>query len=188
MEEIGTGRERRGKREYAAFDYKLNLLMYINVDASSNRDGDGSASCGGLARDEYGRFICGFNRHLGSCNTLHAELWGILKGLEMARYLELRKVQLESDSLLAIKLIKDPPGQAHPSAALILKIISLLNKEWEVKLRHIYREGNMAADLLARNCTNCSRETCLYRSPPNFLIQILEKDRSGTTVVRLSVP
>ncbi|KAF7804220.1 putative ribonuclease H protein At1g65750 family [Senna tora] len=85
-------------------------FVKINVDASSNRDGDGSASCGGLARDEYGRFICGFNRHLGSCNTLHAELWGILKGLEMARYLELRKVQLESDSLLAIKLIKDPPG------------------------------------------------------------------------------
>ncbi|KAF7843966.1 putative ribonuclease H protein At1g65750 family [Senna tora] len=98
--------------------------------------------------------------------------------------LELKKVQLEYDSLLAIKLIKDPPGEAHPSASLILKITSLLNREWEVRVHHVYREGNVAADLLARNCNSSSREMLLYRSPPIFLVQALEKDKVGSVLIR----
>ncbi|KAF7806607.1 putative ribonuclease H protein At1g65750 family [Senna tora] len=93
-------------------------FVKINVDGSCKEDGYGPASCGGLARDEHGVFICGFSAYLGVCSTIHAELWGMLKGLEMAWSLELKKVQLESDSRLAIELIEDPPGEAHPNQAL----------------------------------------------------------------------
>ncbi|XP_061342522.1 uncharacterized protein LOC133288718 [Gastrolobium bilobum] len=76
------------------------------------RDGASSlsrqhASCGGLARDHNGAFLGGFSFRLGFCNPLDAELWGILKGLELAWGTGARRVELECDSEISLSTIQE---------------------------------------------------------------------------------
>lgn len=44
----------------------------------------GTTGCGGLIRDESGSWIGAFAFNIGICSTFMAELWGVLKGLEVA--------------------------------------------------------------------------------------------------------
>ncbi|MCI01156.1 putative ribonuclease H protein, partial [Trifolium medium] len=37
---------------------------------------DGLSGCGGLVRDENGRWVAGFTRNLGTTSAYMAELWG----------------------------------------------------------------------------------------------------------------
>ncbi|KAJ1379941.1 Ribonuclease H-like superfamily [Sesbania bispinosa] len=54
----------------------------LNTDgAVSSENG---AACGGAFRYCWSRFILGFSGNLGTCSVLHAELWGILRGLIIA--------------------------------------------------------------------------------------------------------
>ncbi|KAK5847121.1 hypothetical protein PVK06_003423 [Gossypium arboreum] len=45
----------------------------------------GSASAGGVMRDQNGDWILGFNRKVGNCSVYEAELWGILDGMTLAQ-------------------------------------------------------------------------------------------------------
>ncbi|KAE8653806.1 hypothetical protein F3Y22_tig00117056pilonHSYRG00225 [Hibiscus syriacus] len=42
------------------------------------------ATCGGVLRDEKGRWKTGFFKFIGTCKTVEAELWGVLEGLSGA--------------------------------------------------------------------------------------------------------
>ncbi|KAH1067419.1 hypothetical protein J1N35_032406 [Gossypium stocksii] len=55
----------------------------INVDGAVITT-IGVASAGGLVRDSNGNWICGFNRLIGICSPLQAELWGVLDVLRVA--------------------------------------------------------------------------------------------------------
>ncbi|KAL4393856.1 hypothetical protein AHAS_Ahas02G0093800 [Arachis hypogaea] len=41
-------------------------------------------ACGGVFRDHIGRFFKAFSCNTGSCLITHAELWGIIRGLQIA--------------------------------------------------------------------------------------------------------
>lgn len=51
----------------------------------------GSPGCGCVIRDYIERWIAGFAIHIGTCPAFTVELWGILKGLEVAFNKALRK-------------------------------------------------------------------------------------------------
>lgn len=76
----------------------------INTDGAVKNSGT-LAACGGLARDALGKFLWGFSFKLGACSAIQAELWGILHGLELSIVREMSHTVIESDSLMAIKLI-----------------------------------------------------------------------------------
>ncbi|KAJ1425151.1 Ribonuclease H-like superfamily [Sesbania bispinosa] len=59
-----------------------------------------------------------------------------------------------SDSPHAIHLIKEEEITYHKHDSIITKIRDLLNRDWNVTLTHILREGNAAADYLAKNGVN----------------------------------
>ena len=56
---------------------------------------------------------------------------------------------MELDSSSVVSLIKHSVDSRHPYSSLILKIKHLLDRRWEVKVEHIYREVNCAADFTA---------------------------------------
>ncbi|CAN1815656.1 Putative ribonuclease H protein At1g65750 [Linum perenne] len=66
--------------------------------------------------------------NLGRCSITRAELRGALYGLQKAWELGFRKVLVFMDSTAAIDIFQT---------------------DWEVQLRHTYREANKAADHLA---------------------------------------
>lgn len=48
----------------------------LNCDGSQN-DRASLAGCGGPLRDSNGKWIKGYSRKIGSCDALHAEMWGM---------------------------------------------------------------------------------------------------------------
>ncbi|CAN1828453.1 Putative ribonuclease H protein At1g65750 [Linum perenne] len=74
---------------------------------------------------------------------------GVAIGLNLAWDLGVRKILLQSDSIAVVGSIHDAPDEDARHSATVLQIHELLNREWEVKTSHVFREGNRVADLLA---------------------------------------
>ncbi|KAK7318076.1 hypothetical protein RJT34_02774 [Clitoria ternatea] len=73
-----------------------------NSDASIVQQG--LAACGGILRNQDGNFICSFACNLGSCSIMQAQLWGILKGIKLAKSRGFNRISTDSESLSAVKI------------------------------------------------------------------------------------
>ena len=91
--------------------------------------------------DASGCFVRAFADNLGWCPVAVAELWGAYYALDLAWVLGFRKIIIELDSSCAIALIE--------KTSLIRRIQQLLDRAWEVKIQHVYREANRAANFMA---------------------------------------
>ena len=91
---------------------------------------------------------------------------------------------LEVDSSSAIDLIKKESNSRHPYASVIKYVQQLIHRNWVVKVQHVFREGNRAADFLA----SCGHEVhlgcCFYDFPPVGLGSILRDDLAGVSFPR----
>ncbi|CAL1368849.1 unnamed protein product [Linum trigynum] len=120
----------------------------LNTDGSVAQD-TCHAVAGGLLRDHTGRSLQAFVMNLRMCSITRAELRGAVEGLQLAWDAGYRHVRLELDSACAIQLLRSPDSSEHHHAAIIDRAIELLQRQWEVEIAHIYREGNKSADYLA---------------------------------------
>ncbi|KAK8476484.1 hypothetical protein V6N11_008917 [Hibiscus sabdariffa] len=57
--------------------------LCLNVDGAASLN-TGEVSIGGFLRDHTGHFIFDFSKFIGCTNSLHAELWSLLVGLQLA--------------------------------------------------------------------------------------------------------
>ncbi|KAL7247703.1 hypothetical protein ACSBR2_002588 [Camellia fascicularis] len=60
-----------------------------------------------IYRDEVGTWIWGYYGYLGNCTSLKAELWSIYRGLTIMMQKGVSNVEIETDSQMAKKLIKE---------------------------------------------------------------------------------
>ncbi|KAF7815243.1 RNA-directed DNA polymerase [Senna tora] len=123
-------------------------FVKVNVDGSC-RGEEELAACGGVCRDLTGAWLWGFKRRIGRCSALEAELWGMLVGLEVARKKNLRKVELEADSLTVVKLVLEGCPREHFCNNLVVRIRFVMAEFEDCRVRHIFREANFVADFLA---------------------------------------
>ncbi|CAN1243153.1 Putative ribonuclease H protein At1g65750, partial [Linum perenne] len=131
--------------------------LTVNSDGSvlGNR---GKAAAGGLLRDEDGKCIQAFAINLGVCSITRTEIRGALEGIRLAWTMGYRNVEIQMDSLAAIAILLDKnPMINHQHAIEVLEFRDWVSKDWELKLKHIYREGNQTADFLARLGHNLPR-------------------------------
>jgi ribonuclease HI len=103
-----------------------------------------------VVQDCRGDWVRGFSRSIGLAFSVQAELRALLDGLLMIVELNIPFLEIEMDSLVAIDLIL----AIHPANVFLRPIVSdcryLLEKFEGVSIKHIYREANMCADLLAK--------------------------------------
>ncbi|KAK7272851.1 hypothetical protein RIF29_13891 [Crotalaria pallida] len=90
----------------------------LNTDGSFFQAPE-SAACGGIMRDHIGSFVSAFSCQLGNCSIIDAELWAILHGLRLAYGRGLRRVVMESDSLVAIRFLQEGCVPTHECAPLV---------------------------------------------------------------------
>ncbi|KAL6494930.1 hypothetical protein OROGR_030849 [Orobanche gracilis] len=150
--------------------WKMPPLDWIalNVDGSSLGN-PGNAGFGGLLRDSNGAWISGFLGAIGITNNLHAELMGLLHGLQLTWENGYRKFICYSDSMDALSLINRFLPVHHHYSPVVLSIQDLLQRDWEVVLKHTLREGNFCADLLAKMGANSSSNlTIIHVAPPGI--------------------
>lgn len=108
------------------------------------------AALGGVFRNQWGGFMLGFASRLGSCSVLTAELSAIRVEIELAHLNKYKEVVIESDSLLAVRLIKEGCSSFHPLFNTVSDIQRLLRLEGDFSITHVFREANQLVDCFAK--------------------------------------
>ncbi|KAK2417534.1 Polynucleotidyl transferase, ribonuclease H superfamily protein [Trifolium repens] len=147
----------------------------LNTDGVAKASNQ-TARCGGVLRCDKGTWIEGFTKALGDTTAYIAELWGIYEGLRLAQRRGVTRLEMQIDSQVIAQTLKDNTNGSGMGCALIKRIRSLLDGQWEVKIMHIYREANRCADMLANMGSEGVSEIEFFERPPSRVLQIVEDD------------
>jgi ribonuclease HI len=143
-----------------------------------------SSGCGGLVRGSMGEWLGGFAKGLGECSIEMAELWGAWEGLKLAWELGFKHVELRLDALHVVKMLtKEKPATTF-GWNICNRIWATLERDWEVRICHTYREGNSCADSLAHIGCSLGTNVIFYESCPTQIRNLVSNDARGTTVPR----
>ncbi|CAN1848775.1 Putative ribonuclease H protein At1g65750 [Linum perenne] len=156
----------------------------INTDGSVTQP-HSSAAAGGVIRDCQGRSVAAFTANLGSCSIMRAELRAAELGLAHAWELGAKKVILELDSRAAVLAIDDKSSWDSRHGPILLRIHHLRSRDWQVIVRHCYREANRVADLLAHlgHCNTLGVHLLDFLPPP--VRSALFSDCTGVSFPRI---
>lgn len=97
----------------------------LNIDGARSHQRN-TASVGGVICDANGKWILGFAMKVGSCSMLNAKLWAIYKGLTVCWERGCRQVIVESDSMLAVHMLRKQGVNINNHYTLIMSIKRLL--------------------------------------------------------------
>ncbi|KAK9081324.1 hypothetical protein Syun_031103 [Stephania yunnanensis] len=120
----------------------------VNTDGALKEEPFG-ASAGGIIRNAYGDWIGGFVVNIGKTSVFGAELWGALQGLQLAWDMGFRQIVLELDNKSVVELLNGEKIPLNQHRHIVSLIRQLLQRRWFIRIVHIHREGNRAADWLA---------------------------------------
>ncbi|KAI8534599.1 hypothetical protein RHMOL_Rhmol10G0102900 [Rhododendron molle] len=110
------------------------------------------------------------------------ECWAIREGLKLALDREWKGVLVETDSLVASQLINGSLSDKHVLNNIICDYRSMLPR-LDSEVKHIYREGNSCADLLAGLNFQQLSLVVLPNMPP-CMGQAIYDDASGKKFLR----
>jgi ribonuclease HI len=143
------------------------------------------AGCGGLFRDSDGQWLQGYTQRIGACDALHAEMWGMYTGMQVARRQGYTNLIVESDSKFLIDMVTGSCKLNGNTPILVRRIQDLSKLQWHVIFMHTWREGNRCADWLASYSLNqSSYDVSILEVPPRELQNLLFDDFSGACMPR----
>ena len=121
----------------------------LQFDGGS-RGNPGPAGIGVTLLDDRGTPVYELGEFLGVCTNNIAEYTGLLRGLTAAKALGATKLIVRSDSELLVRQINGIYRVKNPGIKpLYCQAIDLMRAIGDVKISHVYREGNTRADELA---------------------------------------
>jgi ribonuclease HI len=136
-------------------------------------------------RDTNGKWLKEFVRKIGVCDALHAEMWGLYSGLELAWQVGVSHLCVEGDSKLLIDMVTNNCKTNGTTPSLMRRIRNLLDRSWHVEIHHTWWEGNRSADWLANfSLTMDSWDFVVLKTPPSELNSLLFDDISGACMPR----
>lgn len=160
----------------------------LNTDGAA-KGSPGDAGGGAIIRNQDGQFISGFSANYGRCSAFRAEVRALVRGLELARNLQISKLQIQLDNLACVQALNSEAQGSGECAHLINFCHNLLRKDdWEVLVVHVFREGNRAADWLANRGVAQSDNLLILGSAPSELRRILSEDVQGVAFPRFVPP
>ncbi|OWM65235.1 hypothetical protein CDL15_Pgr008825 [Punica granatum] len=129
---------------------------WVKLNTGAVFRGDpGPAGGGGSVHGRSGKWIIGYVSNLGECKQLTANLWALLWGLNLVSERGYRKVQVETDSELALKCLNRVNTEGDVVGPDDLDLISscrkLLLGDWEISQSHVSREMNHPAVVVANH-------------------------------------
>jgi len=122
----------------------IRLRLYSDGAARGN---PGPAGAGAVLVEPSGQVVDRLGKFLGHQTNNYAEYQGLLLGLKRARELGVREVEVFADSELMIRQLGGRYQVKSPSLRpLYEEALKVLNEFERVKLVHVPREMNRAAD------------------------------------------
>ncbi|KAK8523532.1 hypothetical protein V6N12_048050 [Hibiscus sabdariffa] len=105
-----------------------------------------------------------------------AELWAISDGLQHAWDGGFRHVELETDSAEAANICNGL-STALQHSILVLAIHELLQRSWQVRIRHVSRSGNAVDDKLARLGQQYMLQGSYFAAPPVEVVSLVGEEQ-----------
>ena len=141
------------KEKYISWNKPPPGYYKLNFDGSFK---NGNANIGSIIRNNKGEIIDIYNLQTNEGSALLVEARALLEGIIRASGRGITNHMIEGDGLTIINAIKDiwkPPWEIQSMIEDMKIILQSFNS---VEIYHCYREGNQAADFLARNNCNLS--------------------------------
>ncbi|KAL4282072.1 hypothetical protein GQ457_03G008070 [Hibiscus cannabinus] len=136
------------QRQHVSWSTPAHEWFKLNSDGARMLV-DGRAKCGGTINDSNGNWIMDFAKGLGVCSVVVVELWGVYMCLLCVWNLNIHNVEIEVDSLEALRLIRlGAHSQSVPG--IVLHIVKLCDRDWSVSFQHIHHEGNKVIDQITQ--------------------------------------
>lgn len=130
--------------ELPAVAEMVRMRVYSDGAARGN---PGPAGAGAVLVEPNGQVVDRIGKFLGKQTNNFAEYMGLILGLERAKALGVKEVEVYADSELMIRQLGGRYQVKSPSLRpLYDKAVTLLNRFDRVKLVHVPREMNLAAD------------------------------------------
>ncbi|KAJ1414415.1 Ribonuclease H-like superfamily [Sesbania bispinosa] len=144
----------------------------------------GDAASGAILRDGNGAWLSGITRHIWHTSITMAELWAFRDAITHSISRGDDYIWFESDSAAAVSFVKLGVSSHHPCFALVSSIRHDLQHFQHIYISHVYREGNFAADFLARIGHSFQLDSHVLPEPPPSLSTLLFGDSVGVSFVR----
>uniref|UniRef100_A0A2N9IA93 RNase H type-1 domain-containing protein n=1 Tax=Fagus sylvatica TaxID=28930 RepID=A0A2N9IA93_FAGSY len=132
-----------------------------------------------------GEWVGGFSRAIGATTSVQAKLRALKDGLELAIDLGILNLEIEMDSLVAVELANSITTPNIFLSAIVTDCRSLMERFELCSLKHIFREANGCADLLAKAGYAQSPDFLSFSNAPTYLLEALAFDVSNATRFRL---
>jgi len=155
----------------------------LNFDGTKSAAG---AAAGFVLRNWKGGFITAGTRFLENAPILVAEATALRDGISTALQAGHCRLEVEGDNQIVIQAVQKqilPPWQIAP---IIEDIWNMIPSCESISFSHIYREGNMAVDWMAKyGCLLKSHNLSYFTSSPSReFLYILTDDNLGRILVR----
>ena len=97
-------------------------------------------------------------------------------GLQIALTHGIRKLEIETDAQMIIYLLNNPQNSCHQYYNLLFDCRYLIQKFEDTRIRHVFREANKSADMIANAAVHDHQQVCVFLTTPNFM---LNQDRKS---------
>ncbi|RYR66002.1 uncharacterized protein LOC107480384 [Arachis duranensis] len=115
---------------------------------------------------------------------MHAELWGIVRGLQISVANNISSLVVESDSIVAVNFIKKRHNSSHLCTPLLDDIVVLASRVPHISWSHCLREANFAADNLAKKGHDLPFGLHLFEDALPDTAMMIMRDLSGSLILR----
>ena len=154
----------------------------MNTDSSSLGN-PGLAGSGRVIRNHVSDWVGGFSLAIGVTTSVQAELRALKDGLNLAIDLEILHLEIKMNSLVVlVKSISTPNAFM---STIVTNCKSLIERFEICSLKHIFREANACADLLAKASCDQTPDFISFPNAPTYVLEVLAFDVSNVTRFRL---
>jgi ribonuclease HI len=129
--------------------------------------------------------VGGFSRAIGITTSVQAELRALKDGLNLAIDLGILNLEIEMDSLIAVELVNSITTPNAFLSTIVTDCRSLMERFERCSLKHIFREANGCADLLAKSGCDQRPDFIAFPNAPAYVLEALSFDVSSATRFRL---
>ncbi|KAA3479931.1 reverse transcriptase [Gossypium australe] len=138
---LSTHNEELASQSKQSPDYQNSgTSIFLNTDGVVHPV-SGLSTAGSVIRNSKGEWILGYNRSLGECSVVTAELWGLLDGLHILQKQGYDELIIQSDNLENVISIGDRKS-GDPKNSLIRRIEQILVFEENWSLNYAPRDTN----------------------------------------------
>jgi ribonuclease HI len=136
----------------------MTARILIYTDGGS-RGNPGPAACAAVVQSaDDGQTLLEEGKFLGRATNNVAEYEGILLGLELARRIEARQIEIRSDSELLVRQIVGQYRVKNPGLKpLYDRVRKAIGDFDSVEIRHVRREQNVEADRVVNETLDAER-------------------------------